>query len=90
MFQDFKNGISAAMKTYPLRWRAANAVIVLTVLAASTIVRWHFQPSSWRFEPLKIIVISACTFACLFQPRGRWFMFSLGVALGAILLAAVK
>jgi hypothetical protein len=90
MYRDFRLRIAAAVKVYPFRWRAANAMIVFAVLSVTTVKQWNFETSSWHFEPVKTIAICACSVACLFQPRGRWFMFFLGVAFGNILLAALK
>jgi hypothetical protein len=90
VYRDFELKVVAATKGYPLKWRAAKAMIVFAVLSVTTIKQWSFEPSSWHFEPVKAIVICACSVACLFQPRGRWFMFFLGVAFGDILLAALK
>lgn len=90
MYRDVKPTIAAAVRDYPLKWRVATAMIVLAVLSIGTTKQWHFEPSNWHFEPVRMIAIGACSVACLFKPREKWFMFFFGIAFGDILLAALR
>jgi hypothetical protein len=80
MFRGIKAKIAAAVKRYPLKRRATFALSTCISLLIVTI--------NWPFEPAKTISICAPTVACLFDIRGKWFMFFTGIAIGNLLLYA--
>jgi hypothetical protein len=76
--QRFKDKISSAVQGYPFKRRALSA---LTTCAALLIVTLN-----WKFEPAKTISICAFSVACLFDRKGKWFMFFWGIGIGDLLL----
>jgi hypothetical protein len=78
VYQAIKDRISSAAQDYPFKRRVLSA---LTMCAVLLTVTWN-----WRFEPAKTIAICALTIACLFDRKGRWFMFFFGIAVGNMIL----
>lgn len=78
MFRDIKSKVAAAVKCYPLKRRA--------IFALSTCISLLIVTINWQFEPAKTIGIGAFTVACIFDIRGKWFMFFAGIGTGVLLL----
>lgn len=85
MFRDFKEKITSAVKSYPVGDRAFRALVVFVTLLVVTRRDLHFAPSNWRLEPWELIVICTFSAAQLFEPRGKWFMFFIGIGIGEVL-----
>ena len=86
MWEDIKGEITASIKRYPFGKRVAFASLMCLVLVATTTKNWSFAPSSWHPEEWKVIAILAFSVACLFEPKGRWNLFFLGIGVGDVLL----
>jgi hypothetical protein len=78
VLQDIKHRISSIVEGYPLKRRAVFALSTCAVLLVTTL--------NWKFEPAKTISICASVVACLFDSKGKWFMFFFGIVIGSLLL----
>src|SRR5579863_6799425 len=78
MFHSIRNEIGDAFKGYPFRSRVIAALITLGMLLIVSL--------KWRFEWAKIIAIAAFTVARLFDLKGRWSIFFIGIGSGDLLL----
>jgi len=78
VYQDISLRIAVAVKRYPFKERAVSALLLCILLLVVTI--------KLPFEPVKIIALCAFTVSRLFDIKGRWFMFFVGVGMGDLLL----
>jgi hypothetical protein len=76
--QELMHKITEAVRSYPLKRRALFALTMCASLFIATM--------NWHFEPAKVIAICAATGACLFDLKGKWFMFLGGICVGDMLL----
>ncbi len=70
--------IAEVVKGYPLKRRALFTLMTFLALLFATM--------NWQFEAAKVISLGAFTAACLFDPRGKWCMFFVGIGVGDLLL----
>ena len=88
MCRGIKARIIAAARSYPLKRRAASALVTCFMLLVLDMNNWQFQRPILHFESWRVIILCAGSVAWLFEPWGRWNMFFLGVAFGDLLLYA--
>ncbi len=90
MLRDIKRDLIAAARSYPLKRRAFNALLVFLMLLLAFVKDWHPAALHLHLVPWKTIAIIAFPCAWLFERGGRWNMFLLGVGIGDALLYALK
>ena len=82
MYLEIRQRIGHAAGVYPLRDRLVSAVLLCLSLLLLT-MKWHV-------EPVKAIAICAFTVSRLFDLKGRWFAFFVGLGIGDLLIYALK
>jgi len=78
VFQGIKDQISSTVQGYPFKRRAGLALETCVVLLVATL--------NWKFGLAMTISICSSSVAFLFDLKGKWFMFFLGIGIGNLLL----
>jgi uncharacterized membrane protein len=78
VYQGIRLRIAVAVKSYPFKDRAVSALLLCISLLVVSM--------KWLFEPAKIVALCAFTVSRLFDIKGRWFTFFMGIGVGDMLL----